>query len=230
MQVGLSILKRVDASSSATDGPVEPAGPAFEVLLTAARSGDAAARNELFTRIYPRLQRIAHWAMANEVRLRRPWLATLFSTGDVVQDVCQRVLAELHTFAADSERALMAFLGVAVRNRLYDVLRFHEAVRRDCRRVIGVEEDLELRAPSPGPATQVMNEDLMTSFWRVAGQLPVREQELLRLRAHGERTFDELARQLDYPSADAARKALYAAQARLLILLRRTGLAPGTGS
>jgi RNA polymerase sigma-70 factor, ECF subfamily len=222
-----SILKRVDAHSSAPDGAPEPSSSEFAALLSAARSGDAAARDELFTRIYPRLQRIAHWSMTNEVRLRRPWLAALFSTGDVVQDVCQRVLAELHTFEADSERALMTYLGVAVRNRLYDVLRFHEAVRRDCRRAIGVPEDLDLRASSPGPATQVLNEDLLTSFWRVAAQLPPREQELLRLRAHGERTFDEVALQLDYPSADAARKALYAAQARLLILLRRAGLAPG---
>ena len=198
----------------------------FRAVIAAARAGDSEARAELFERIYPRLQRIAHRWMATEVRLRRPWLAALFSTGDVVHDVCERVLAELHSFAADTEPALIAWLSVAVRNRLYDVLRFHEAVRRDCRRAIGGAEHLELREPAPGPATKVLHDDLVASFWAVAGRLPVREQELLRSRAHGGRTFEEVALQLGYPSADAARKALYAAQARLLVLLRRAGLAP----
>ena len=203
---------------------------AFQVLLAGARAGDAEARDRLFERLYPRLQRIAHWSMAVEVRQRRPWLAALFSTGDVVQDVCQRVLAELHTFEADSERALFSYLSVAVRNRLYDVLRFHEAVRRDCRRSAGDPSGLELRLPEPGPATQALQSDLVTSFWRIAATLPPRERELLRMRANGEQTFEDVARVLGYPSADAARKALYAAQARLLVRLRAAGLAPETGA
>lgn len=227
MMLRRSILGRVDGTSSAPDGSRGAASDtAFRELLTAARNGDPVAREALFARIYPRLQRIAHWSMVNEVRLRRPWLTALFSTGDVVQDVCQRVLSELPAFEADSERALISFLSVAVRNRLFDVLRFHEAVRRDCRRSAGTPDELELREPSAGPATTALQGDLQTAFWRIAGDLPAREQELLRLRANGERTFDELATELGYPSADAARKALYSAQARLLILLRRAGLAP----
>jgi RNA polymerase sigma factor (sigma-70 family) len=191
-----------------------------------ARNGDRSAQEALFQRIYPRLQRIAHWSVANEVRLRRPWLAALFSTGDIVQDVCQRVLHELPAFEADNERALISYLGVVVRNRLFDVLRFHEAVRRDCRRAIGNPEDLELREPAAGPATQVLHEDLVAAFWRASDTLPPRERELLRLRAQGAPTFEQIATSLGYPSADAARKALYAAQARLLIQLRRLGLVP----
>ena len=219
-------------SSAPSKGEPCPRDPAdsFESLLAAARSGDRAAHDRLFERIYPRLARLAHWLMVNEVRLRRPWLSSLFSTGDVVQDVCHRVLVELHTFQADSERALLAWLSVAVRNRLFDVFRFHEAVRRDCRRAIGWEGDLEVTEPGPGPAVQALNDDLATAFQRVATTLPAREQELLRLRAEGAETFERLALDLGYPSADAARKALYVAQARLLVRLRGAGLAPGGDS
>lgn len=214
--------------SSASFG-VSPLGEdecAFANLLAAARRGDAGAREGLFRRIYPRLQRIAHASMANEVRLRRPWLAALFSTGDIVQDVCERVLADLHTFTADTERALVAWLGVAVRNRLFDVLRYHEAARRDCRRAIASGDAFDTRAAAPGPATQALRDDFVASFWGIAAKLPPREQELLQHRMHGGCTFEELAHALDFPSADAARKAFHAAQARLLVLLRRTGFAP----
>lgn len=196
-------------------------------MLAAARNGDRAAHDRLFELLYPRLARVTHWLMTNEVRLRRPWLSSLFSTGDVVQDVCHRVLVELHTFQADSERALLAWLSVAVRNRLFDVFRFHEAVRRDCRREIGWEGDAEVTEPSPGPATQALNEDLAAAYQRVAATLPARERELLRLRVEGAETFERVAIELGYPSADAARKALYVAQARLLARLRSANLAPG---
>ncbi len=203
---------------------------AFADLLDAARRGEQVAKDTLFDRIYPRLSRIAHASMAVEVRLRRPWLAALFSTGDIVHDVCERVLADLHTFQADNERALWGWLSVAVRNRIFDVLRYHEAVRRDCRRAAGRLDDVEPREPAAGPATQAQRDDLVRSFWAVAERLPPREHELLRLRVQGGRTFEDLAKDLGYPSPDAARKALYAAEARLVVMLRSTGLAPETGA
>ncbi|MBL9076089.1 MAG: sigma-70 family RNA polymerase sigma factor [Planctomycetes bacterium] len=199
----------------------------FRDLLDRARAGDAAARDHLFERIYPRLERIARWQMACEVRQRRPWLAAQFATGDVVQDVCQRVLADLPSFQADSERALVAYLAVAVRNRMTDALRFHEALRRDCRRAAPDLDELELRAPSPGPATHALQADLAATFWRLAARLSAREQQLLRQRIEDEDTFDAIARDLAFPSADAARKAFYAVQARLLVLLRQAGIEPG---
>jgi len=76
----------------------------FSAQLAAARSGDLVARNELFTRVYPVVGPLVHQRLSRDVRRGRPWLDARFSTGDVVQEVCQSVLVDLSAFAGETQR------------------------------------------------------------------------------------------------------------------------------
>jgi len=59
---------------------------------------------------------------------------------------------------------------------------------------------------------------------------PARERALLSLRLEQQLEYEQLAQQLAFPSADAARKAFHAVQARLLLRLRQRGLDPGANT
>lgn len=165
--------------------------------------------------------------MCADVRTRRPWLNPLFSTGDIVQDVCRNVLSDLDGFRENSERAFVSYLSTVVRSRLVDTIRFHEAVRRDRRRVVGSPEELELVTPSRGPATTALDRDAIDKFRIALASFTQHEQSLLRLRLENELTFEELAEKLSYNNADTARKAFYGLQAKLLLRLRQAGVTPG---
>jgi RNA polymerase sigma factor (sigma-70 family) len=189
-------------------------------MLEAARTGDEQALSDLFERFYPRVQGLVHRSLASDLRLNRPWLNSLFSTGDVVQDVFQSVLRDLDGFRGQDEDAFAGYLAIIVRNRLLDSIRFHQAARRDRRRVGSAVEDVDPASSAVGPSTQVTSAEDMARFSEALTTFPERERLLLRERLERNEQFQTLANRLGYPSADAARKAFYSAQARLLVRLQ----------
>ncbi len=205
--------------------PAEPTTPEvmscptdFLQQVAAAREGHESALNALFDRFYPMVRDMVHRALAADLRLKRPWIAPMFSTGDVVQEVFMSVLRDLESFAGTSEGAFVNYLASVTKNRLIDAVRFHEAVRRDCRRV-GSVHDLELPQRERDPADHAVTAEEVARFCSVLTSFPTRERLLLRERIERNTTYAELAEELAYPSADSARKAFYAAQARLLMRL-----------
>ena len=176
-------------------------------LLTAARAGDRGAMDELFLRFYPSVRNMVHHSLATDLRRKRPWLAAMFSTGDVVQEVFQSVIRDMEHFDGESEGAFVAYLVTLIKNRLTDAIRFHEAMRRDSRRAPHAGDSLDDQAAeSRDPAEIAAAEEQLRRY--------------IRERLHGTTTFAELAQQFGYPSEDAARKAFCAAQARLLLSIQ----------
>lgn len=196
----------------------------FLSSLEAARAGDEEALRVLFDHFYPTVQRMVHRSLAQDPRFRRPWVESVFSTGDVVQDVFMNVLRSLDAVESTNEAAFRGYLAMLVRNRLIDSIRFHEAARRDRRRHQRCEEEYEPASPARGPSTQVSSAEELGLFRAALARFPSRERLLLRERIERGETFAVLAEHLGYPSADAARKAFYAAQARLLVLLQKDGM------
>ena len=107
----------------------------FQSALAAARNGDARALDSLFDRFYPQVKRMVHRSLTADLRDKRPWLVSAFSTGDVVQEVFRHVVRDFDSFAGTSEAAFVSYLATLIKNRLVDAIRFHEAVRRDRRRL-----------------------------------------------------------------------------------------------
>lgn len=210
-----------ETTMTAAESPSREAESDFTVLLRAARAGDSAALAALFERFYPRVEDMVHRALARDLRASRPWLRTRFSTGDVVQEVFRSVLQDLDGFAGASESAFAGYLAMVVRNRLIDAIRHHEAARRDGRRTHRPEELAEPVSPSDGPSTDLMSAEELTRFHEVMGTFAERERLLLRARLEQQASFQELAEQLGYTSAYAARRAFYSTQATFAVRMRQ---------
>lgn len=158
-------------------------------------------------------------------RRSKPWLAALFSTGDVVHDVFLQVLRGMETFDG-GDADLRHYLAKAVTHRVLDYIRFYEAARRDGRRLIGVPVGAATApardADSPNEAAVRREEAALLAG--ALGALRPRDRQLLDLRLKQSKTYEGIAIALGLPSADAARKASHLAQARLLVALRARGI------
>lgn len=205
-----AILLRVESPTS------------FATDLSAARQGDRAAIERLADRFYPTVQRIVHHKLAIDLRSSKPWLAARFSTGDVVQEVFQQVLYDMGAFAGTTEKAFIGYLAIVIRNRIIDMVRYHEADCRDGRRVSRPELGLDVAGPEGDPAAVLASGELRERLRLALLQLDERTQLLVRARKEGQATFAELAAQLGYETESGARRAFYAAQARLAMLLKES--------
>ena len=195
-------------------------------LIRDAKTGDATACARLTEHVYPEVQQMVHGRLMDGFRRGRPWLSALFSTGDVVHNVLLEVMRDLRTFAGDDPRALRKFLAKAVMHQILDTVRFHEAGRRDARRV-GREVDVSAVRGSSEQATPTRiaaSRDETAAVQDCLLTMSPRDQALIELRFRSEMTYGEIAAELDIPSDDAARKAVRSAHARLLIKLRAKGL------
>ncbi len=204
--------------------------PSALEMIVAARRGDPGALDDLLARFHPTVRRKVHVALQAELRGKRPWLVSMFSTGDVVQEVLVAVVRDVDSFRGIEERSFASYLATLVKNRLVDTIRFHEALRRDPRRAsFSLDQlDHDVADSDADPAVRAVRADQIEVFCRIVAGFPTREAQLLRERLEHESPFEELAANLGYPSADAARKAFYAVQARLLTRLRATGNADRT--
>lgn len=205
---------------SFTEGSPESSAAHFARKLAAARAREPGALDELFDRFYPQIERKVHLALAKDLRLNRPWLSTRISTGDVVQEVFRSVLADLHGFSGATEEAFAGYLASVVRNRLLDVVRYHEADQRDGRRTLARPE-IEEVSPHDGPATDAISAEERQVYEEVLATFTERERALLRGRIEHGREFKDLTDALGFSSLSATRRAFYAAQAQLVVRIRR---------
>ncbi|HTF87410.1 MAG TPA: sigma-70 family RNA polymerase sigma factor [Planctomycetota bacterium] len=205
-----------------------PSAIDFPRKLDAARRGNRSAQEALFERYYSQVERIVHAQLRRGLRGRRLCLASRFSTADVVQDVFHSLLTSLRGFSGASEGEFVAWVVKIIRSRTLDTIRHHGASCRDYRRSLGnVDEDsmaglAAARATETASSTQA---DLLGSYTTALESLPEPARRLLRARIEEGLGFEALARELGYPSRYAARRAFFAAQARLIMRLRSAGAA-----
>lgn len=192
---------------------------AFEALLRRAKSGEDDAKNELFESFYPRVQRKVHHSLDQDLRRSRPWLKARFSTGDVVQEVFRSVISDLDTFGGTTERAFAGYLSMVVRNRIIDVIRFHEAEQRDGRRKGNPLVEEQHESDEIDPAQRAVTTDEIDRLLEAMSTFPERDQLLLRARLEDMASFPELAEQLGFGSVSAVRRAFFSAQAKLALRL-----------
>ena len=171
-------------------------------LLARARSGDRTALEALYLRYLPRLRR---WARARLPRGARGVL----DTNDVVQDALVQTLHHLDAFDPKHSGAFGGYLRKIVRNRLVD------EVRRVQRRPEAVAASSGILDPGPSPLDEAIGSERVDCYERAFALLTRDEQAALTLRLEDRVSYQEIALELNKPSADAARMAVKRALVRL---------------
>ncbi len=202
-----------------------PNDEAFQATLERARSGDSRALEELVERFYARVESGVHFRLSRDLRLGCPWLASRFSTGDIVHEVFHSVIRDLSAFGGHTEDAFAGYLAMVIRNRIIDSIRFHEAACRDGRRALSLEDDSDPREEDSGvdPAVIAARMDALEQLEEAMRSFGERERLGVRARFEGSASFQELADQLGYGSESSARRAFFDAQAKLALKLKPHG-------
>ncbi len=165
------------------------------VLLSQARSGDAAARDELVRRLLPRLRRWAHGRLPQNAR-------DLSDTDDLVQVSLLRALNHVSEFEPQREGAFLAYLRRIVLNAVRDELR--RAGRRPARAML----DDSMPEPGPSVVERVIGREAMEAYEAALATLPDEQREAVIMRIEFGYTYPEIAEALGKPSANAARMAV----------------------
>jgi RNA polymerase sigma factor (sigma-70 family) len=179
-------------------------------LLARARRGDAVALEALMGRYLVRLQRWAHGRLPASVR-------TLLETDDVVQETLMNTFRRLEHFEPRHDGALLAYLREAVANR----------IRNELRRVTpNVDASIEpdgLPSGLPSPLERAVTRESLDRYERALAQLDVNDRAAIIGRFEMGYSFDALARAMERPSPDAARKHTERALRRLIALMQPDG-------
>jgi RNA polymerase sigma-70 factor, ECF subfamily len=169
-------------------------------LLAQARAGDARAVDVLFARCVPPLRRWARGRLPTGAR-------SVLETQDLVQDAVYHVLQRLDKFEARHQGALQAYLRQAVLNHIRD------EARRLARRPTPVEFEDHHPDAGASPLEQAIDRDDLERYEAALARLRPIQREAIIARIEMQNTYEEIARALGRPNANAARslvvRALY---------------------
>jgi RNA polymerase sigma-70 factor, ECF subfamily len=172
-------------------------------LIARIRSGDDVARDQLFARTLPSLER---WA-----RGRLPIYARdLVDTADVVQEAAINTLRNIEHFHPERAGAFTAYLRAAVANRITD------HVRRARRRPAPLELDSAVPDAGCSPLEQAIGRQRLSRYEAALARLSDVERAAIIARLELDYSYAEVANALGKPTADAARMAVVRAIQRLI--------------
>jgi RNA polymerase sigma-70 factor (ECF subfamily) len=179
-------------------------------LLARARKGDALAIEALMGRYLARLQR---WASGRVPAVAR----SLIDTDDVVQDALLNTFRRLDEFQPRHDGALMAYLRQAVANRIRSELR-----RKSPEVDAAVDVDT-LESELPSPLEAMVGRDAFARYEAALAQLDEDDRAAVIGRFEMGFSYDALARAMNRPSAEAARKTVERAVRRLVGFMQTHG-------
>jgi RNA polymerase sigma-70 factor (ECF subfamily) len=187
--------------------PGKPAGPRLDAessfdLLARAHDGDTDALNELCSRYLPRLERWAHGRLPS-------WARDALDTHDLVQDTLTQVFQKIPGFEPRHEGSFPAYVHLALRNRLLDV------IRRAQRRPVTDALDPSRPDGGPSPLEAVIGKQTVERYEHALQRLKVEDQAVIILRIELGYTDTEIAEELGKPSTAAAHMAAKRALVRL---------------
>lgn len=177
--------------------PTESMGPADGLdstanLLLRIRSGDADAREALIRRFLPVLTR---WAHGKAPLMLRGGI----DTDDLVQITLLRALKKVDVFEPRGVGAFLSYLRQTLKHEMIDQLR-KEGRNPAQGGVVTNEPD-----PGPSPYRQVVGRETWERYRTALSRLSEQKQEAVVLRVEWEFTYDEIARTVGFPTANAAR-------------------------
>jgi RNA polymerase sigma-70 factor (ECF subfamily) len=180
-------------------------------LLARMQQGESAARDELMRRYWPRLERWARGRIPDGAR-------DLHDTCDLVQETMIAALDRLHDFEPEHDGALLAYLRMAVINRV------RMLVRGMRRRGDQIELDSGIAAPdADSPLEQAIGRDALERYERALARLRPEDRDAIHLKVELDLPYEEITRALGKPTVTATRMAVSRAIARLVKEMHRHG-------
>jgi RNA polymerase sigma-70 factor, ECF subfamily len=164
-------------------------------LVERVKAGDREALDGLVARYLPALRR---WASG---RLPR-WTRDLLDTDDLVQETMIRAINRIDRFDARHEGALQAYLRQAVVNRIRD------EIRRGKRSPVEMPLDDNAADHAASPLELAIGAEALERYEAALARLRPEEREAIVARIEMDGTYQDVARALGKPSADAARMAV----------------------
>jgi RNA polymerase sigma factor (sigma-70 family) len=171
-------------------------------LTRLARGGDQAAVEALCLRCLQSLSRYAAGRLPGSVR-------GMLETQDVVQEAVERGMSRLNEFEVRHSGALIAYMRKIFRNLIIDYLRTH--ARRAP--VVALDDRHADRGRSPLEA--VLDEEQIELYEAALERLKPRDAALVTLKIDEQLGYDDIAIELGFPTANAARVAARRAVLRL---------------
>jgi RNA polymerase sigma-70 factor (ECF subfamily) len=167
-----------------------------------AQAGSRDALERLYERYLPRLRR---WARGRlPARGRGP-----LDTEDLVQDVLMRTLQRVSDLRPEGGGFFQAYTRQAVLFAIRDHLaRARERVPAS----VALEKEA---APGPSPLEELLGREALERYERGMARLTEEERALVSCRVELRMSWEEIAQELEKPSADAARMAAKRAIAKL---------------
>jgi len=175
--------------------------PTTELALRL-KEGHSSALETQLERCLPSLRRWTHGRLPAAARDQ-------FDTGDLVQDAVTHLLARLDVFEPHHVGAVQAYLRQAVVNRIRD------EIRRVMRRPVTLPLSDEEPSDQAGPLVAAIRSESYARYREALQRLRPRERALIIGRIDMEWSVREIAKRLNFPSADAARMAIVRAFRRL---------------
>jgi RNA polymerase sigma-70 factor (ECF subfamily) len=180
----------------------QPAVESTAVLFDRIRQGDEAARQRLFERFLPILQRWAHGRLPGSAR-------GLADTDDLVQITLIRALNRLTEFEPRREGAFLSYLRQILLNSV------REELRRATRKPSAASVEENLPDPSPSVIEQAVGSETLARYESALAALPEEHREAVILRIEFDYSYPEIAEALGRPSANAARMSVTRALVKL---------------
>jgi RNA polymerase sigma factor (sigma-70 family) len=172
-------------------------------LVLRVRRGDQDALSDLMARHLPRLKR---WASGRLPRAFRDQA----DTSDFVQDVLLHSFQKVEALESGRAGGLQAYLRQAVLNRIRDEFRKFQ------RRPAAVELDADHVDPGPSPLEAAIGREALGRYEQALASLRPVDREAIIARLELGYSYDEVARLIGKPSANAARMAVERALVRLI--------------
>jgi len=178
----------------------KPDDPCISIeLLGEAQAGDRNALNELLRRYEDRLRRVVRVRL--DARLRRS-----LDSSDVVQETFAAALSGIPTFRALDRGAILGWLTRIAENELIDLRRRASAAKRDRSNEVPLEAIGPPASRLPGPAEESAAAELRRRVDAAVAGLPQDWRDVIVLRTYLGASWQDVARQLGCPTADAARQ------------------------
>ena len=171
-------------------------------LLDEVRAGNEAAVSLLYKRHLARLQR---WARGRLPRGARE----MMDTDDLVQQVLMKTLRHVDSFEPTQTGGFQSYLRAGVTNLIRDEL------RRRQRQPQGHQTASSVEAFGPSPLEELVGREKLDRYERGLSQLSESDREIVVARLELGLSYNEIAKELGKPSADAARMAVTRAVTRL---------------
>ncbi len=161
-------------------------------LISLIQAGDNDARERLIGRYLPMLRKWAHGRLPVSAR-------DLAETDDLVQITFLRALNRLDTFESQRPGAFLAYLRTILMNAVREELRRRKTVPA----TTGLLESLP--SPQASQVEQAIGRQTLQAYEEALGRLPENKRVAVVMRIEFEMSYQEIADELEMPSANSTR-------------------------